>query len=76
MKTCSLCQVNKQDMSWEKRNFEIDHIIPCAWFDLTIPKHRALCFHFKNMQPLSKKDNLKKGDKVWKTYDITKNPYI
>ena len=64
------------DMSWAKRNFEIDHIIPCSWFDLTQEKHRRMCFHYTNLQPLTKKDNLLKLDKVWVKYDIKKNPYI
>ena len=46
-------------MSWELRNFEIDHKIPCSWFDLTLEKHRKLCFHYTNLQPLTKEDNLK-----------------
>lgn len=64
------------DMCWELRNFEIDHIIPCCWFDLTVEKQRRYCFSYKNLQPLTKQDNLKKYDKVWVKYDLTKNPYI
>lgn len=51
-------------MSWEKRNFVIDHIIPCAKFDLTKIEHQKLCFHFSNMQPLTWEDNAKKSDKI------------
>jgi hypothetical protein len=64
------------DMTWEKRNFVIDHIIPCSWFDLTNPKHLKFCFNYKNTQPLTRKDNGIKGNKVWVNYDLTKNPYI
>jgi len=64
------------DMTWKNKNFEIDHIIPCCWFDLRNEKHRKICFHYKNLQPLTKKDNLKKLDKVWLVYDLNKNPYI
>lgn len=28
------------------------------------------------VQPLTKTDNLRKGDKVWVQYNIMKNPYI
>ena len=64
------------DMSWELRNFEIDHIVPCCWFDLTVERQRRYCFSYKNLQPLTKLDNLKKYNKVWVKYNLNKNPYI
>lgn len=64
------------DMSWEKRNFELDHKIPCSWFDLKNPKHQKLCFNYKNIQPLTREDNIKKSDKIWTNYNLMKNPYI
>ncbi len=41
-------------MSWENygKEWEIDHIMPCALFDLTNPDHQKRCFHVSNMQPL------------------------
>jgi excisionase family DNA binding protein len=42
----------------------IDHIIPCAQFDLTKPEHQKICFHYTNLQPLWAIDNMKKGKKV------------
>jgi len=53
------------DMSWEKRNFELDHIIPCVSFDLSDPEQLALCFHYTNYQPLFHDDNVKKSDKIF-----------
>jgi hypothetical protein len=56
----------KKGMSWENHGNEgwhIDHIIPCAAFDLTDPKQQKKCFHYTNLQPLWAKDNLSKGDK-------------
>jgi len=53
-------------MSWENygtKGWHIDHIKPCASFDLTDPKQQALCFHFLNLQPLWAIENLKKSDK-------------
>ena len=44
--------------------WHIDHIIPCAIFDLTKPEHQRRCFHFSNLQPLFAKDNLSKGKKI------------
>lgn len=64
------------DMTWEKRNFVIDHIIPCSWFNLSNPLHLKFCFNYKNTQPLTRKDNAIKGDKVWVNYNLTNNPYI
>lgn len=42
-------------MSWEnygRSGWHIDHIIPCASFDLSRHDHRAVCFHHLNLQPL------------------------
>jgi hypothetical protein len=39
---------------------EIDHIKPCAMFDLTIPDQRNTCFHYSNLQPLWMLDNRRK----------------
>jgi len=52
-------------MSWENYGtvWEIDHIIPCALFDLTKPEHQKRCFHFSNMQPLFVSENRAKGKK-------------
>ena len=45
------------------RGWHIDHIKPCASFDLTDPKQQQQCFHYSNLQPLWWYDNLSKGDK-------------
>jgi len=51
--------------SWmTKENYglwHVDHIIPCASFDLTDPKQQKICFHWSNLQPLKAIDNIKKG---------------
>ncbi len=52
-------------MTWENRSgWHIDHIIPCAAFDLADPAQQRACFHYTNLQPLWKTDNLKKGVKL------------
>ncbi len=51
-------------MCWEKRNFEIDHIIPCSSFDLTKDENQKACFHYTNLQPLTKEENMKKSNKI------------
>jgi len=44
--------------------WHMDHIKPCAAFDLSIPDQQRECFHFSNLQPLWSEDNLKKGSKL------------
>lgn len=56
-------------MSWEKLlagEIHIDHIKPCALFDLTNPAEQKACFHFTNLQPLWAGNNLTKGAKYAK----------
>lgn len=51
-------------MNWEKfmsADIEIDHIKPCAKFDLTKEEEQRKCFHYSNCQPLWWYDNNKKG---------------
>jgi hypothetical protein len=49
-------------MAWDNYGeWHIDHIRPCASFDLTDPEQQRLCFHWSNLQPLWAKENLKKG---------------
>ena len=51
-------------MSWENYGkWHIDHIKPCALFDLTLPEQQQECFHWSNMRPLEAIENLKKGAK-------------
>jgi hypothetical protein len=54
----------KPGMTWERyAEFHIDHIKPCAAFDLRDPEQQQICFHYSNMQPLWAAENLKKGSK-------------
>jgi hypothetical protein len=54
-------------MNWDNygfRGWHIDHIIPCAMFDLLNPEQQKKCFHWSNLQPLWATENLSKGIRV------------
>ena len=56
-------------MTWENygkhlNNWCMDHIKPCASFDLSKEEEQRKCFHYTNLQPLWAKDNYAKGDKI------------
>lgn len=55
----------KTGMTWENHGpvWEIDHVKPCAKFDLADPKQQKACFHWTNFQPLFVEENRKKGCK-------------
>jgi len=44
--------------------WHIDHIIPCASFDLSKPKEQIKCFHYTNLQALWAHENISKGSRV------------
>jgi hypothetical protein len=50
--------------NWSRQGWHIDHIMPCASFDLSDPEQQRKCFNYRNLQPLWAIDNLKKGAKV------------
>lgn len=53
----------KNGMSWDNYgDWHVDHIRPCALFDLSDAKQQQECFHYSNLQPLWAKENLSKGD--------------
>lgn len=56
----------KKDMSWDNYGYygwHVDHIKPCASFDLSKKSEQKNCFHYTNLQPLWAEENLKKGIK-------------
>jgi len=51
-------------MTWDNYGkWHIDHIKPCAKFDLSKAEEQQKCFHYTNLQPLWAIDNIKKGCK-------------
>ena len=54
-----------EGMSWNNYGkWHIDHIIPCASFDLNDAEQQKQCFHYTNLQPLWAIDNIKKSNKL------------
>jgi hypothetical protein len=54
----------KEGMSWENHGeWHIDHIKPCALFNLLDEDEQKKCFHYTNLQPLWAPENLSKGCK-------------
>jgi hypothetical protein len=53
-----------EGMTWENHGeWHIDHIKPCASFNLLDETEQKKCFHYTNLQPLWAPDNLSKGCK-------------
>jgi len=50
--------------NYGKGGWDVDHIKPCAHFDLTDPKQQRICFHWTNLQPMWHIENIKKGARV------------
>jgi len=56
----------KEGMNWNNHGvhgWHIDHIRPCASFDLSKNNEQKKCFNYKNLQPLWAEDNRQKSDK-------------
>lgn len=51
-----------EGMSWENYGkWHVDHIRPCASFDLSKESEQRECFNYTNLQPLWAFDNMSKG---------------
>jgi len=53
-------------MTWANygAGWHVDHIIPCAAFDLTDEEQQRKCFHWSNLRPLCGAENIAKSDKL------------
>ena len=53
-------------MTWSNYGiyWHCDHVIPANKFNLNNPTQILLCFNWKNLSPLTKKDNMNKKDKI------------
>jgi hypothetical protein len=56
----------KPGMSWDNHGlvWEIDHIIPCSFFNLEDPVELYMCCRWQNLQPLTIEENRKKFDNI------------
>tara|TARA_B110000483_G_C18107879_1_gene508445 strand:+ start:767 stop:1285 length:519 start_codon:yes stop_codon:yes gene_type:complete len=48
----------------------VDHIIPCAAFDMMNVDHQRVCFHYTNLQLLTPTENISKNDSVPPGFDV------
>ena len=59
-----LASMFEPGMGWDNYGeWHVDHIRPCATFDLTDPDQQRECFHYSNLQPLWESENCSKGDR-------------
>jgi hypothetical protein len=56
----------KEGMNWNNHGlvWEIDHVLPCASFDLSDAAQQRICFHWTNLMPEYKAVNRSKGAKI------------
>ena len=56
----------ENNMSWEnmgKDGWHIDHIRPCASFNIANSEEQKVCFNWRNLQPINPEDNYAKHDR-------------
>ncbi len=54
-------------MSWDnygRDGWHIDHIRPCASFDLSRPDQQKACFHYTNLRPTWARQNEGRGSRI------------
>jgi hypothetical protein len=59
-------------MNWKNYGsvWVIDHIVPLRMFDLFAQEDLKLAWHYKNLMPLLKEDNLKKEGNVFFAFEL------
>lgn len=70
----------REGMTWGnygRTGWHIDHVVPCASFDLSNTDQQKICFNYRNLRPLWAKDNLVKGSRMEGTHDnLTRQTYV
>lgn len=57
-------------MTWDNQgvaadgNWQIDHIVPCSWFDHTNEDHLSMCWNHQNLRPICAVENLSRGNRA------------
>jgi hypothetical protein len=59
-----LCKVADISVSWESPEWVIDHIIPKASFDPLSKTDLRECWHWTNLRPMIRRENLRKHANV------------
>ena len=54
----------------DRSDLHVDHIVPCAIFDLSREDHQRVCFHYTNLQYLHKNDNMRKRASLPPDFDF------
>ena len=59
-------------MTWNNqgKTWDIDHVMPCDHYDLTIEENITYCFNWRNLRPMIKKENGEKSNKINMIYVI------
>jgi hypothetical protein len=53
-----------EGMSWENQgDWHLDHVRPCASFDLADPEQQRACMHWSNWRPMWAEQNVRKSSK-------------
>ena len=57
-----------EGMTWDNfGEWQLDHVKPCAMFDLSDISNQLECFNWKNVRPMWAKENAKKSDAINKS---------
>ncbi len=61
-----------EGMTWQNYGsvWVVDHIVPLRMFDIFDKNDLKICWHYKNLMPLFKEDNLKKEGNVFFAYEL------
>lgn len=56
----------KRGMRWANYGnvWHIDHIVPCAKFDMLDPRQQRICFNYLNLRPCFARENIQKQDRI------------
>ena len=71
-----------KNMNWKNHGdyWHLDHIKPCASYDLSKQNEIYQCYNWTNLRPLNKEENIKKSDildtNLIKKYEKIKNKFL